>query len=123
MNPFQRDYLSPFVQQSPAAHKKESPMVEITSPKQTKKAKLIAMLSKDKPANLKALSSALGWKPHTTSAAMTRLKQAGHNLISEKADGAASRTYRIDTAEGQPQTNPSGRAARSSEEVEEAPQQ
>lgn len=69
-------------------------MAQSTTPKQTKKAQLIALLSTNKPVSLDALSSALGWKRHTTSAAMTRLKQEGHNLISEKAEGKA-RLYRI----------------------------
>ena len=70
-------------------------MAEITAPKQTKKAQLIALLSKGKPVNLDTLSSALGWQRHTTSAAMTRLKQEGHNVLSEKVEGQV-RTYRID---------------------------
>ena len=69
-------------------------MAQSTAPKQTKKAKLIALLSTNKPISLDALSSALGWQRHTTSAAMTRLKQEGHNLVSEKAEGKA-RAYRI----------------------------
>ena len=90
-------------------------MAQNTTPKQTKKAQLIGLLSGTKPVSLDALSSALGWQRHTTSAAMTRLKQAGHNIISEKIEGAADdRTYRIDVFHGQPHTNPGGKISGSS---------
>ena len=55
--------------------------------KQTKKSQLIQLLSAGKPACLDELSGALGWQRHTTSAAMTRLKQEGYQLVSEKPDG------------------------------------
>lgn len=62
--------------------------------RQTKKAKLIELLSADAPISLDKLSSSLGWQRHTTSAAMTRLRQDGHNMISSKADGGP-RSYQI----------------------------
>lgn len=63
--------------------------------KKTKKSQLIQLLSRGEAINLDKLSKTLGWQRHTTSAAMTRLKQEGHNLVSEKIEGQA-RTYRID---------------------------
>ena len=65
-----------------------------TPPKQTKKSQLVELLSEGAPISVEKLSSALGWQKHTTSAAMTRLKQEGHNLISCKADGKP-RGYQI----------------------------
>lgn len=88
-------------------------MAQNTASKQTKKAQLIALLSGAKSVSLDALSSALGWQRHTTSAAMTRLQQAGHKIISEKTDGAVGRTYRIEAVQDQPQTSPSGKSSTS----------
>ena len=88
-------------------------MAQNTASKQTKKAQLIALLSGAKSVSLDTLSSALGWQRHTTSAAMTRLKQAGHKIISEKTDGAVGRTYRIEAVQDQPQPSPGGKSSTS----------
>ena len=71
-------------------------------PKPTKKSQLIELLSAGAPITVEKLSSALGWQKHTTSAAMTRPKQEGHNLISSKVDGKP-RGYQI-TAPAAPGT-------------------
>ena len=86
-------------------------MAQNTASKQTKKAQLIALRSGAKSVSLDALSSALGWQRHTTSAAMTRLKQAGHKIISEKTDGVVGQTYRIEAVQDQPQTSPGGKSS------------
>ena len=65
-----------------------------TPPKQTKKSQLIKLLSEGAPISVEKLSSTLGWQKHTTSAAMTRLKQEGYNLISSKVHGEP-RGYQI----------------------------
>ena len=88
-------------------------MAQNTASKQTKKAQLIALLSGAKSVSLDDLSSALGWQRHTTSAAMTRLKQAGHKIISEKTDSAVGRTYRIEAVQDQPQPSPGGKSSTS----------
>jgi biotin operon repressor len=88
-------------------------MAQNTASKQTKKAQLIVLLSGAKSVSLDTLSSALGWQRHTTSAAMTRLKQAGHKIISEKTDGAVGRTYRIEAVQDQPQPSPGGKSSTS----------
>ena len=67
------------------------------APKTTKKAQLIDLLSKAKPVSLDTLSSALGWQRHTTSAAITRLRQEGLNVLSIKKEGV-SRTYQIESS-------------------------
>ena len=69
---------------------------KVTPRKSTKKSQLIDLLSAGKSVSLDKLSSALGWQRHTTSAAMTRLKQDGHALVSEKEHGG-TRLYRIAT--------------------------
>lgn len=58
------------------------------SPKpRTKKAKLIALLSGKSPKSLNQLGKLLGWKRHTVSAAITRLKQEGHGIVSMSIEG------------------------------------
>lgn len=64
------------------------------SHKATKKSQLIDLLSKGPAASLDKLSSALGWQRHTTSAAITRLKQEGYVITSDKPDGKA-RVYAL----------------------------
>ena len=86
-------------------------MAQNTASKQTKKAQLVALLSGAESVSLDTLSSALGWQRHTTSAAMTRLQQAGHKIISEKTDGAVGRTYRIEAVQDQPQPSPGGKSS------------
>ena len=88
-------------------------MAQNTASKQTKKAQLLALRSGAKSVSLDALSSALGWQRHTTSAAVTRLQQAGHKIISEKTDGAVGRTYRIEAVQDQPQPSPGGKSSTS----------
>ena len=66
--------------------------------RQTKKARLVDLLSRDAPVCLDKLSSALGWQRHTVSAAMTRLKQQGHAIVSVKEAGK-QRMYAIVEAE------------------------
>jgi hypothetical protein len=64
----------------------------------TKKQQLIRMLSAKAGADITSLSAKLGWLPHTTRAALSGLKKAGHAIAVEKgAEGKPSR-YRIVTA-------------------------
>ena len=65
-----------------------------TAPRQagTKTATLVAMLIRTEGATLDQLVSATGWQPHTTRAALTRLKARGYVVTSVKIDGV--RTYR-----------------------------
>jgi DNA-binding transcriptional regulator PaaX len=59
---------------------------------ETKVATLVAMLVRAEGATLDQLVSATGWQPHTTRAALTRLKARGYVVTSVKIDGV--RTYR-----------------------------
>lgn len=61
-----------------------------------KTALLIGLLTREKGATLEQMVAATGWLPHTTRAALTRLKKKGHALDSSKAVGV--RTYRISSA-------------------------
>jgi hypothetical protein len=57
----------------------------------TKIATLIALLSRPEGAALDQIVAATGWQPHTTRAALTRLKARGYAVTSVKVDGI--RTY------------------------------
>jgi hypothetical protein len=58
----------------------------------TKVTTLIAMLGAGEGATLDQMVAATRWQPHTTRAALTRLKARGYAVTSVKADGI--RTYR-----------------------------
>jgi hypothetical protein len=58
----------------------------------TKVAMLIALLTRPEGATLDQMVAATGWQPHTTRAALTRLKARGFTVTSVKIDGV--RTYR-----------------------------
>jgi predicted ArsR family transcriptional regulator len=59
---------------------------------ETKAATLIALLTGREGATLGQMVAATGWQPHTTRAALTRLKARGYVVTSVKTDGV--RTYR-----------------------------
>lgn len=58
----------------------------------TKVATLIALLARAGGVTLDQMVAATGWQPHTTRAALTRLKARGYTITSVKIDGV--RTYR-----------------------------
>ena len=60
----------------------------------TKQALIIGLLQQDGGATLDDLATATGWLPHTTRAALTRLRQAGHALDKAKRETGAT-VYRI----------------------------
>ena len=63
---------------------------------ESKKDRLIGMLSRDGGTTITAISSALGWQPHTTRAAITGLRKAGHKVETAKPeDGGSGLIYRI----------------------------
>jgi DNA-binding MarR family transcriptional regulator len=65
----------------------------------TKRALIIAMLSRREGATLDDLVAATGWLPHTTRAALTGLRQRGLCLVRSKPEGEPA-VYRIrDTAD------------------------
>jgi hypothetical protein len=57
----------------------------------TKVAKLVALLTRNEGATVDQLVSATRWQPHTSRAALTRLKARGYAVTSMKVDGV--RTY------------------------------
>ena len=68
----------------------------MTNPKQTKIAKVQAMLERRSGATVAALCKATGWQPHSVRAALTGLRKAGHIIERRQGDGKASTSvYRI----------------------------
>ncbi len=64
-------------------------------PKMTKKAKLINLLSKERGADVGSLSKRLGWLPHTTRAALSKLRKSGYVITSVKSGNSKFTRYRI----------------------------
>jgi len=58
-----------------------------TAPRVTKRALLIDLLKRDGGASLDEMIVATGWLPHTTRAAMTGLRKAGMDVVSDKIEG------------------------------------
>lgn len=73
-----------------------SPQPSILPKPPTKTVRLIAMLQADGGANVEEISVALGWLPHSTRAALTSLRKAGHDIERIKPQDGPSR-YRIAT--------------------------
>ncbi|GAA4003709.1 hypothetical protein GCM10022211_14400 [Sphingomonas humi] len=53
---------------------------------------MAALLLRHEGATLEQMVLAMGWRPHTTRAAMTGLRKKGYVIDSDKIDGV--RTYR-----------------------------
>ena len=63
---------------------------------ESKKDRLIGMLSRDAGTTIAEISAALDWQPHTTRAAITGLRKSGHEVETAKAvDGTSGLIYRI----------------------------
>lgn len=58
--------------------------------------KLVSALISD-GSTIRGLSNDLGWLPHTTRAALTRLKKRGYLVERIASEGAAESIYRIKT--------------------------
>ena len=65
------------------------------SPRQTKQAQLIKLLKSKSGKDIAALSDALGWQPHTTRAAVSRLRGAGVAVAREAPKSGGPARYRI----------------------------
>ncbi len=61
---------------------------------ETKQGRIVALLRQEHGAGLEDLITATGWLPHTTRAALTRLRQGGH-AIERLKDEAGRTVYRI----------------------------
>ena len=65
--------------------------------RETKQALVLGLLRRKQGASLAELVAATSWLPHTTRAALTRLRQGGHDLQKEKRDTGET-AYRIEPA-------------------------
>jgi len=63
--------------------------------KVTKKAKLISFLSNDRGADIGSLSKKLGWLPHTTRAALSKLRKSGYVITPAKSGSGKLTRYSI----------------------------
>src|SRR5215203_4598137 len=79
---------------SAAAEPSPLPASDAGPARATKQALIIGLLQRGAGATLDDLVAATGWLPHTTRAALTRLRQAGHVLEKSKAETGAT-VYRI----------------------------
>ncbi|MDI3335669.1 DUF3489 domain-containing protein [Defluviimonas aestuarii] len=61
----------------------------------TKKDQLIRMLGAVAGADVITISTKLGWQTHTTRAALTGLRKAGHEVVAEKSGQGKPARYRI----------------------------
>ncbi len=61
----------------------------------TKKVKLISFLSKDRGTDIGSLSKRLGWLPHTTRAALSKLRKSGYVITPAKSGSGKLTRYRI----------------------------
>lgn len=77
----------------------------------SKRERVFGLLGRAEGASLAELIAITGWLPHTTRAALSRLRSAGQVLAkSKRADGTTA--YRIAPAEPAPGPQPSRRTAR-----------
>ena len=77
-----------------------TPKLKVTTKPEvtTKKAQLIKLLSGRAGSDIAGLSKKLGWQPHTTRAALTRLRQSGYEISSVKQINGKPSKYRITAA-------------------------
>ncbi len=73
-----------------------------TARPETKRERLIKLLSRKGGAALAAISETLGWLPNTTRAALTGLRKAGFAIEAEKPAGGGASRYRITARPAEP---------------------
>lgn len=73
--------------------KKTTPAASAPAPRESKIAKVLALLQREQGATLAEMIEATSWLPHTTRAALTGLKKKGHKITKDKRDDATC--YRI----------------------------
>ncbi len=60
--------------------------------RRTKQAILLELIGRGEGATLEQLTSATGWLPHTTRAAITGLRKRGHDVQCQRVDGVSRYT-------------------------------
>jgi hypothetical protein len=66
--------------------------------KATKKARLISLLGNNTGSDVASISKKFGWLPHTTRAALSRLRKAGYEITGMKMGAGKPTKYRITSA-------------------------
>lgn len=66
------------------------PLAQPSVSPMTKKSQLIAMLGAGGCSTITAISQAFGWQPHTTRAAITDLRKAGHQIKATSGENGTS---------------------------------
>jgi predicted transcriptional regulator len=94
---------------APAMGQGDPPAAEVAG-RITKQAVLIALLSDEAGASVPALAETLAWQNHTVRAALTGLRQKGHQLARTK-DAAGTTVYRITGQAGADAAGATGAAA------------
>ncbi len=94
---------------APAVGQGAPPAAE-TAGRTTKQAVLIALLSDEAGVSVPALAETLAWQNHTVRAALTGLRQKGHQLARTK-DAAGTTVYRITGPAGPDAAGATGAAA------------
>ena len=61
----------------------------------SRREQLIRMLSTKNGADLAAISAKFGWLPHTSRAALSGLRKAGHRVVTEKRTDGKPTRYRL----------------------------
>lgn len=69
---------------------------KIDPPKPGSKIEKLVSVLINEGGTVQALSTNLGWLPHTTRAALTRLKQRGYRVERTLVEGATESVYRIE---------------------------
>lgn len=86
-----------------------SPAAGLSVHSESKKVRLIGMLSQQDGSTIAAISAALGWQGHTVRAAITRLRKAGRAVQTAKpADGGTGLIYRIASTPEEQAHRPAG---------------
>jgi hypothetical protein len=90
----------PSKKQDQASRSEPAPETLINTPpqpeRQTKQALLLELISTEGGATLEELTSATGWLPHTTRAAITGLRKRGHDVQCQRVDGVSRYTVASD---------------------------
>lgn len=74
----------------------------------SKKAQLIKLLRAKAGSDIASLSTKLGWQHHTTRAALSGLRKAGHEIVKVPPTTGGLALYRIATVECTDQDTPLG---------------
>ena len=72
--------------------------VQIAPRSSSKLADVLALLHRDEGTSLAEIVTATGWLPHTTRAALTRLRQRGYSIARDQLAAGAGSVYRIASA-------------------------